>query len=162
MPRFDALLDVPIVSEESAAFIDLVPEEVSTNLVNTPWVQSAEGVASVHFDAIAGSSTQVPLRFDSDFSAAELRWLTGTTTNLSLVESPVARVLPMFPGDSLRFPVELSMGISSPPGGGSLVGSFSARLEFRTRLPQPVAALPCSVAIPIGALGVAGLAAFRG
>ena len=50
MLRFDVLLDVPIVSEESAAFIYLVLEEVSTSLVNTPWVQSAEGVASVRFD----------------------------------------------------------------------------------------------------------------
>ena len=70
--KFDVLLDVPVVSEESAAFIYLVPEEVLTSLVNTPWVQSAEGVASVRFDAIAGSSTQVPLRFDTDFPAAEL------------------------------------------------------------------------------------------
>lgn len=60
------------------------------------------------------------------------------------------------PGDTVRFPIDVSAG-----GTGSTIapmqGSFRARFVFRVTVPEPSAPL----SLPIGALGLAGLASLR-
>ncbi len=70
-------------------------------------------------------------------------------------------VLTMFPGDTVRVPVELVIDLQSNSG-GDMVGSFSARYEFRTRFPIPAPEPSAALSLPIGALTLLGLASLRG
>ena len=107
-----------------------------------------------------GSSTQVPNgRFSAGFPTQAYRWFPPAISPVLDDISSATTVTTLFPGDTVRIPVRLSVGTLGAPGEPT-EGTISVRYEFRTRfpVPEPSAAL----SLPLGALTLAGLASLRG
>ncbi len=159
--RFDVVLEVPVVSTDPVAFVWLMPEAGAATLVNTPWVPGAKGGAGITFTVQrSATSSQLPLPFETETPAVGYTWTTDPTT-LNEGTSSV-RAIPMLAGDQLRIPVVAEVGMSPASGGGDLTGDISARFEFKTPLPLAVSGLSSSLSIPIGVIGLTGLARLRG
>jgi hypothetical protein len=74
--------------------------------------------------------------------------------------SPGVSLQPLIPGDTVRIPLRIEILASGETGGGSdTIGDIRLRYELKvTYSPEPSAAL----SLPIGALGLIGLASLRG
>ncbi len=158
---FAVVLEVPIVGTDPVAFVWLMPEAGAATLVNTPWVPGAKGGAGITFTVQrSATSSQLPLPFDPGIPAVGYVWTTDPTTFDEGTSS--VRAIPMLAGDQLRIPVVAVVELSPASGGGDLTGDISARFEFKTPLPLAVSGLSTSLSIPIGVVGLTGLARLRG
>jgi hypothetical protein len=158
--RFDVVLEVPVVGTDAVAFVALVPEAGEASLVNAPVVGGAKASALLSF-ALDGHplSAELPVPMASDIPAVQLDWRTDPTT---LDASNVyTRMIPLIPGDRVRIPIVAKLVLKPAAGGGTVDGTISARFEFQTRLPLQVSGLAPSLSIPIGVMGLTGLALMR-
>jgi hypothetical protein len=153
MLNFDVVLEVPVLGTESAAFVYLIAAAGPANfsiLNNSPGIH-------VTFKALrGGSSAQVEEPFATVFGDRRHRWYDIPTEMSTLGSDPVS-VQTMFPGDTVRVPVELVIDATNQTD-----GSLSTNYEFRTRFPIPAPEPSAALSLPIGVLGLAGLAAMKG
>lgn len=157
--RFDVVFDVPVVSLDAVAYVALSRGDGAASLSNSPVVSGAKGRASLNFEG-TGPTTSVllgSLRSTTDWSAG-FAWTPDPT---ELLSGPSATLLPFVPGDEVRIPMSVRITVTPPAGGGNLGGSFSGRIELKTPLPLPVSGVSPSLSIPIGVMGLSGLARLR-
>ena len=68
----------------------------------------------------------------------------------------------MFPGDTVRIPIDLTIDMTGGNVLGDTEGTISVQFEFRTRFPLPAPEPSAALTLPIGAAWLAGMAAMKG
>ena len=156
---FDVVLQVPIVSQDPAAFVYLVSQASGTFQA----LSGTSGGPSAFIDLnplTGGSSTQVPAgRFSTGFSRHTYTWSPPAFSPVLVDSSGGTTVATLFPGDTVRIPVRLNVDLRGAPG-DETQGTFSAQFEFRTRFPVPEPS--ASLSLPLGMAWLAGLSMIRG
>jgi len=104
--------------------------------------------------AAPGSTSSVPETFDVRFEGLNWDWSGGQEDYPRLPSSP-QNLEALIPGDTVLMPITASLHTNDA---SSYVATIRMRYEFLVTVPEPSAAL----SLPIGVLGLAGLAAMKG
>jgi hypothetical protein len=98
---------------------------------------------------LPGTTSSVTGPFDTSFPAVYVQW---DSSGLVHDTQQPQILLAMIPGDTVQVPLTVGMVTTD---GSSYVGTVQIRYEFVVTVPEPSTAL----SLPIGVLGLAGLAA---
>ena len=114
---------------------------------------SISGAVSSFVSDPTGASSSVPGRFETDGLAAGIDW---NSSGSSPSNAWATALHAWIPGDTVRIPIRIAANPRALAG-VSTTGTFRVRWVIKATVPEPSAAL----AIPFGALGLAGLASLR-
>ena len=150
---FDMVLEVPVLSLNPGAFVYAVSEDGGAEFTA---IGPGGGSGVVILTTYPYSSIQTPQLMSTGSWKFHFDW-GGDPSSPTLEDfSLPVQVLTMFPGDTIRIPVEMNIY-----GSGLIDGTFSRRYEFRTRFPLPAPEPSAALSIPLGAVWLAGLAMRR-
>jgi len=144
-------LELDMVIPELGGTATMVRLNLVPLVTNFPVIGSVSGSSSMSGDGAVTSS--VDGNFKVQFGDIDWGWYAGSPSYPSLPSAQ--RMIPLIPGDTLRFPLQATLSMSDAT---SFSGTLRMRYEFLVTVPEPSATL----SLPIGVLGVAGLAAMKG
>jgi hypothetical protein len=101
-----------------------------------------------------GVTTSVEGTWNAQFGTTNWLWEPGKP-DYPTPPPELQRMIPLIPGDTLHFPFAARLDMRDD---SSFSGTFRMRYEFLVTVPEPSAAL----SLPIGVLGLVGLASMKG